>query len=133
MADQKYQTTETGAKINLEKPHNRESDQLYGNESIEDAYVQEIYQEIGNKDPEAQVKKNRRKYIIDIFIILVVFVGFLIYTIQKDGMQNIIALMDNCNGMWLGVAGLFLIGMWLAETIALVLPMKKICKKPNFI
>ena len=44
MADQKYQTTETGAKINLEKPHNRESDQLYGNESIEDAYVQEIDQ-----------------------------------------------------------------------------------------
>jgi hypothetical protein len=126
MADQKYQTTETGAKINLEKPHNRESDQLYGNETLEDAFVEEIDKEIGNKDPEAQVKKNRRKYIIDVLIILVVFIGFLIYTIQKDGMQNIIALMDNCNGMWLGIAGLFLLGTWAAETISLLLPMRKI-------
>ena len=128
MADQKpkYEITETGARINLEKPHNRATDRIYGNETLEDEYVEEIDNEIGNKDPEAQVKKNRRKYILDVFIILVIFIGFIIYTIQKDGMQNIIALMDNCNGMWLGVAGLFLLGMWVAETIALVLPMKKI-------
>ena len=38
MADQKpkYEITETGARINLEKPHNRATDRIYGNETLED-------------------------------------------------------------------------------------------------
>jgi len=79
------------------------------------------------------IQENKKKYGLNVILIIFIFAGFLFYTIKKDGMDHIIELMDNCNWKWIGSAALFLLGMWITDAIIMHIPLKKIYKNQTFL
>ena len=79
------------------------------------------------------IKKSSPKMtIFNIILIIVIFIGLLIYMFSVDGIDNIIYLLQNVNYVWV-IAGLFcLLGVWLCESITLYIPLKNMYPHHRF-
>lgn len=86
------------------------------------------------QEKEAQkVKKTNKKVIIfDIIFIIAIFIGIFIYMMNTDGAENLGELMRTADYRWVAAGVVCLIIMWLAETISLDIPVKRIYPEQKF-
>lgn len=88
---------------------------------------EEILQEKVNVKPD-----NKKVTIINFLLIVIIFVGLLIYMITVDGIENIIQVLRSVNYKWV-LAGIgCLLIHWICETITLHIPIKKMYKDQKF-
>ena len=80
----------------------------------------------------ANDKKKKRIYIINLIVIIAIFVGLTIYVFSVESIENIRELMRTANYKWAMLGFLCLIGMWVAEAVTLHLPIKKLYPKQKF-
>lgn len=78
-------------------------------------------------------KKNKKIYAINIFIILLIFVGILLYMLHAEGIDNIKSLLKSADYKWVALGAIALIGMWVTEAITVHLPVKKLYPDQKFI
>ena len=91
-----------------------------------DLYINEELKE-NNIKPE-----NKKMTILNFILIIVIFVGILIYMITVDGIDNIITVLKTVDYRWvLAGVGCLLIH-WLCETITLHIPIKKMYPNHSF-
>lgn len=87
-------------------------------------------QTIENKE---QTKKSNPKLLIfNIIFIIAVLVGVFIYMMNEDGAEHIGEVLGTANHLWMVIGFVFLIMMWLAETINLHIPLKKLYPTQKF-
>lgn len=77
-------------------------------------------------DKKEQVKPaNKRMTILNFLLIIIIFVGLLIYMIQVDGVNNIIAVLNHVDYKWVLAGLVCLIINWICEAVNLHIPLKK--------
>lgn len=80
-----------------------------------------------------EVKKTSKKVIIiDIILIAVIFVGIFIYMMNTDGAENIGELLRTADYRWVAIGMILLIITWLAETVSLHIPVKRLYPTQKF-
>lgn len=93
---------------------------------------------IVNKDeldtkPMPEMKHANKKIIIfDIIFIIAIFVGIFIYMMNTDGAENIGELLRTADYRWVLAGIVCLIIMWLAETVSLHIPVKRLYPTQKF-
>ena len=90
------------------------------------------------KEPEIEQLKeetepaNKKVIFFNFILILVIFVGLMIYMIKVDGIDNIKELLHQVDYKWV-LAGLVCLGIhWICEAVNLHIPIKKMYPKQNF-
>lgn len=89
--------------------------------------------DINEENAKENIKpKNKKMTIFNFILIVVIFVGLLIYMINVDGIDNIIEVLQKVDYRWvlLGVGCLFI--HWACEAITLHIPIKKMYKDQKF-
>lgn len=76
--------------------------------------------------------KDKKLLTFNIIFIVCIFVGIFIYMIKVDGIDNIIKLLQTVNYRWVALGMACLLGMWISESFALHLLIKKIYPKQKF-
>lgn len=77
-------------------------------------------------DKKEEVKPaNKKMTIVNFLLIIIIFVGLLIYMIQVDGIDNIIEVLNHVDYKWVLVGWVCLIINWACEVINLHIPLKK--------
>lgn len=92
----------------------------------------ETEETVNKKENEENVKpENKKMTILNFILIIVIFVGLLIYMINVDGIDNIITVLKTVDYRWV-VAGLgCLLIHWICEVITLHIPIKKMYLNHN--
>lgn len=86
-----------------------------------------------NVEDEANVKpENKKITILNFILIIVIFVGLLIYMITVDGIDNIISVLNKVDYRWVLAGVGCLIIHWLCDTITLHIPIKKMYPNQSF-
>lgn len=75
---------------------------------------------------------NKKLTIFNFILIVVIFVGLLIYMIQVDGIDNILYVLKNVDYRWVIVGLLFLLVHWICEALTLHIPLKRMYKNQTF-
>ena len=99
-------------------------------ENIEDNSEDiEVDKDVKDED----IKSNNKKTIwINFILIIVIFVGLLIYMITADGIDNIIAVLQSVDYKWVLLGIICLLINWICEAINLHIPIKKMYKDHEF-
>ncbi len=95
--------------------------------------IKETEIDINEENAKENIKpKNKKVTIFNFILIVVIFVGLLIYMINVDGIDNIIEVLQKVDYRWvlLGVGCLFI--HWTCEAITLHIPIKKMYKDQKF-
>ena len=91
--------------------------------------MQENIENDGNQveiDKKEEVKPaNKKMTIVNFLLIIIIFVGLLIYMIQVDGIDNIIEVLNHVDYKWVLAGLVCLIINWACEVINLHIPLKK--------
>lgn len=86
----------------------------------------EIEETVSQKENEENVKpENKKMTILNFILIIVIFVGLLIYMINVDGIDNIITVLKTVDYRWVVVGLGCLLIHWICEVITLHIPIKK--------
>lgn len=88
---------------------------------------------VPNIEDEENIKpENKRTTILSFILIIIIFVGLLIYMITVDGIENIINVLNSVDYRWV-LAGIgCLLIHWICETITLHIPIKKMYPDQSF-
>ena len=78
-----------------------------------------------------EIKENKKVYAINIALIIAIFLGIFVYLFKVEGVENIQKILQTVNYGWVLVGLMCLFGMWIAESITLQIPLKKIYPKQN--
>lgn len=76
---------------------------------------------------------NKKMTILNFVLIVVIFIGLLIYMIFVDGLDNIIQILKSVNYIWVFVGLICIFIHWLTEGITLHFPLKRLYKDHRFI
>ena len=77
-------------------------------------------------DKKEEVKPaNKKMTIVNFLLIIIIFVGLLIYMIQVDGIDNIIEVLNHVDYKWVLAGLVCLMINWACEVINLHIPLKK--------
>ena len=71
----------------------------------------------------------KKRYIV---FIIALSIGFMIYTINVDGIDNILNVLTSANYTWMGLGLLCLLAEYIFESIAINIPLKKMYKGHKF-
>ena len=93
----------------------------------------EIEKTVSKKENEENFKpENKKMTILNFILIIVIFIGLLIYMISVDGIENIIKVLNSVDYRWV-LAGIgCLLIHWICETITLHIPIKKMYPNQTF-
>ena len=75
---------------------------------------------------------NKKRIIINILLIALIFIGLAIYMINVDGIDNIINLLKVVDYRWVLAGIICLIVFWICEALCLHLPLKTMYKNQKF-
>ena len=77
-------------------------------------------------DQKEEVKPaNKKMTILNFLLIIIIFVGLLIYMIKVDGIDNIIEILNNVDYKWVLAGFVCLMIHWICESINLHIPLKR--------
>ena len=71
----------------------------------------------------------KKRYIV---FIIALAIGFMIYMINVDGIDNIIKVLTSANYMWMGIGLVCLLAEYIFEAIAMDIPLKMMHKGHNY-
>lgn len=112
---------------NKENDYNNENSQILSHK-LESSSKSEI-----NSNPEQEIKKTDKKITIFNFaLIIIIFIGLMIYMFCIDGIENILYVLKNVDYAWV-LAGLgCLLILWLCDSLTLHIPLKKLYPNQKF-
>ena len=89
-------------------------------------------QKIENEQVQEKKPVNKKMTIINFALILVIFIGLLIYMFSVDGIENIIQVLKSVDYRWV-MLGIVCLGInWICDAITLYIPLKRMYKKQTF-
>lgn len=91
-----------------------------------------MQENIENEDNQIELNKeqevkpaNKKMTVLNFILIVVIFVGLLIYMIKVDGIENIIEVLNKVDYRWVLLGMVCLFVHWICEGITLHIPLKK--------
>ena len=88
--------------------------------------------EIKNDTEVEKPKINKKKQLIDILFIILVFIGIFTYMIKAEGADNLIQMLTEVDKGWIVIGMICLILMWLCDALNLQIMLKKLYPKQKF-
>ena len=81
---------------------------------------------------ESQIKKRRKMYIFDAFLIVIILIALLYYIFKEDGIENILDILTKVDYRWVAGGLGCLVAMWICEAITLHVSLKTMYPKQKF-
>ena len=78
-------------------------------------------------------KSSLKTRVISVFFVLAVLIGFIIYTINVDGIENINHIMETADYKWFIIGLVILVIGWGFEALSLHVPLKKMYPKQKYV
>ncbi len=89
-------------------------------------------QKIENEQAQEKKPVNKKMTIINFTLILVIFIGLLIYMFSVDGIDNIMQVLKSVDYRWV-MLGIVCLGInWICDAITLYIPLKRMYEKQTF-
>lgn len=85
-----------------------------------------------NKEDIIVDKNTKKTSILNFSLIIIIFIGLLIYMIKVDGIENIIKVLSCVDYRWVLAGTICLLIHWICESLNLHIPIKKIYKDQKF-